>query len=122
MVRRKHRRAACSNLHCEASIPAGRALFEDQFRSFLQSRGEFAGALSFVPSGTWKSVSGQSFTFPRSLVCSRKDDIERDGRPEAGVFLREAAQKPSHHLRKVPSGDRVQYLFKLKVLLEEHLD
>lgn len=34
----------------------------------------------------------------------------------------QAAQKAFAGWRNVPAGDRVQYLFKLKVLLEEHLD
>src|SRR5579859_5244576 len=33
-----------------------------------------------------------------------------------------AAEKAFASWRNVPAGDRVQYLFKLKVLLEEHLD
>ncbi|MCY7391274.1 MAG: aldehyde dehydrogenase family protein, partial [Leptolyngbyaceae cyanobacterium CAN_BIN12] len=34
----------------------------------------------------------------------------------------QAAQQAFTTWRRVPAGDRIQYLFKLKILLEEHLD
>jgi malonate-semialdehyde dehydrogenase (acetylating) / methylmalonate-semialdehyde dehydrogenase len=41
---------------------------------------------------------------------------------QAVAVAAEAAQAAFHHWRRVTPGDRIQYLFKMKMLLEQHLE
>jgi malonate-semialdehyde dehydrogenase (acetylating)/methylmalonate-semialdehyde dehydrogenase len=72
--------------------------------------------------GAWRQSSGTEFvsvTNPASRELLARTPVSTKGDVDAAV---RAAAEAFPAWRRTPPGERVQYLFKLKFLLEDHLD
>lgn len=80
------------------------------------------GKLRNYINGRWQDAHTQSYqrvVNPATAVTLAHVPLSPPQDVEAAA---QAAQVAFSHWRRVPAGERIQYLFKLKTLLEEHLD
>ena len=80
-----------------------------------------AEALNYI-GGEWsKSSAGQSLAVTNPATAEVIGSVAMSNAADVGAAV-EAAEKVAAEWRRTPPGERVQYLFKLKQLLEVNLD